>query len=45
MRLIVNLTYFVTDPDEYIGLRFEPKDTDLINEVAAEIPTLWREMC
>ena len=44
MCLIVNLTYFVTDSDEYIGLRYEPKNIDLINEVAAEIPMLWREI-
>ena len=44
MRLIVNLTYFVTDPDEYTGLRYEPKYIDLINKVATEIPTLWREI-
>ena len=41
INLLIN---FTTDPDEYIGLRYEPKDVDLLNEVAAEIPTLWREM-
>ena len=38
------LINFTTDPDDYSGLRYEPKDVDLLNEVAAEIPTLWREM-
>ena len=41
VSLILN---FATYPDDYTGLRYEPKDTDLLNEVAAEIPTLWREM-
>ena len=41
INLLIN---FTTGPDEYIGLRYEPKDVDLLNEVAAEIPTLWREM-
>ena len=40
VSLILN---FATDPHDYTGLRYEPKD-DLLNEVAAEIPTLWREM-
>ena len=35
---------FATHPDDYTGLRYEPKDIDLLNEVAAEIPTLWREI-
>ena len=41
VSLILN---FATDPHDYTGLRYEPKDVDLLNEVAAEIPTLWREM-
>ena len=41
VSLIVN---FTTDPDAYTGLRYVPKNIDLLNEVAAEIPTLWREM-
>ena len=32
-----------TKLDDYTGLDYEPKNTDLLNEVAAEIPTLWRE--
>ena len=41
VSLILN---FATNPDDYTGLGYEPKDIDLLNEVAAEIPTLWREM-
>ena len=41
----VSLTLnFATYPDDYTGLQYEPKDIDLLNEVAAEIPTLWKEM-
>ena len=41
VSLVLN---FATNPDDDTGLRYEPKDVDLLNEVAAEIPTLWREM-
>ena len=33
-----------TDPHDYAGLNYEPRDVDFLNEVAAEIPTLWREV-
>ena len=32
------------DTHEYAGLNYEPRDVDFLNEVAAEIPTLWREV-
>ena len=44
MNLIVHPFHCVTDPGEYTGLNYDPKNTDLLNEVAAEIPTLWREI-
>ena len=36
--------FCVTDPSKYAGLNYEPSDVDFLNEVAAEIPTLWREV-
>ena len=33
-----------TDPSEYAGLDYEPSDVDFLNKVAAEIPTLWKEV-
>ena len=35
---------FITLVDEYAGLSHEPSEIELLNEVAAEIPTKWREV-
>ena len=31
-------------PDEYAGLRYEPKMTDLMNEIAVKLPDKWQDI-
>ena len=44
VSLIFSHPVLFTDAHEYAGLKYEPRDVDFLNEVAAEIPTLWREV-
>ena len=31
-------------PDEYAGLRYEPKLIDLMNEIAVKLPDKWQDI-
>ena len=33
-----------SQPDEYTGLRYEPKITDLMNEIAVKLPDKWQDI-
>ena len=35
---------FLSKPDEYAGLRYEPKMTDLMNEIAVKLPDKWQDI-
>jgi len=33
-----------SQPDEYTGLHYEPKITDLMNEIAVKLPDKWQDI-
>ena len=35
---------FLSKPDEYAGLRYEPKMTDLMNKIAVKLPKKWQDI-
>ena len=35
---------FLLKPDEYAGLCYEPKMTDLMNEIAVKLPDKWQDI-
>ena len=35
---------FLSKPDEYAGLHYEPKLIDLINKIAVKLPDKWKEI-
>ena len=37
-------TLLLSKPDEYAGLRYEPKMTDLMNEIAVKLPDKWQDI-
>ena len=35
---------FLSKPDDYAGLCYEPKITDLMNEIAVKLPDKWQDI-
>ena len=42
--MIIRHVLFLSKPDEYAGLCYEPKLIDLINEIAVKLPDKWKEI-
>ena len=42
--MVIIHVLFLSKPDEYAGLRYEPKLVDLINEIAMKLPDKWKEI-
>ena len=42
--MIIRHVLFLSKPDEYAGLRYEPKMTDLMNEIAVKLPDKWQDI-
>ena len=38
------INFLLSKPDEYAGLRYEPKMTDLLNEIAVKLPDKWQDI-
>ena len=36
--------HLISQPDEYTGLYYEPKMTDLMNEIAVKLPDKWQDI-
>ena len=43
-QLIILHVLLLSEPDEYAGLRYEPKMTDLMNEIAVKLPDKWQDI-
>ena len=37
-------SFLSSKPDEYAGLRYEPKMADLMNEIAVKFPGNWKDI-
>ena len=42
--MIIRHVLFLSKPDEYAGLRYEPNITDLMNQIAVKLPDKWRDI-
>ena len=38
------INFFLSKPDKYAGLCYEPKMTDLMNEIAVKLPDKWQDI-
>ena len=43
-RVVIIDVEFLSKPDEYAGLRYEPEMTDLMNEIAVKLPDKWQDI-
>ena len=43
-QLIIIHVLFLSEPDKYTGLCYEPKMDDLINEIAVKLPDKWQDI-
>ena len=43
-QLIIIHVLFLSKPEEYAGLCYEPKMIDLMNEIAVKLPDKWQEI-
>ena len=43
-QVVIIHVLFLSKPDEYAGLRYEPKMTDLVNEIAVNLPKKWQDI-
>ena len=42
--MIIRHVLFLSKPHEYTGLCYEPKMTDLMNEIAVKLPDKWQDI-